>query len=398
MQYHGRAVIYFFLCSLIPSSGRSNEFMPLGFLPSSNGFVASYAYGVDAIGQAVVGKTTANGQSVAFIWHQSTGIQPLAASDGAITANAISDDGLNVVGRARTPQVPNGESYVWSASEGFMLIGSVLQTPAGSAAEDVSADGTAVVGWSINAASAFEAYRWTSQSGLVPLGDLDGGNYESVAQAVSADGRIVVGQSNSGNGTEAFRWTLNTGMVGIGDLPGGDFHSIALDTSTDGQVIVGSGASNAGFEEAFRWDATSGMVGLGFLEGGYARSSALGVSHDGTAVVGYSGLTQDDLRAFVWDETHGMRPLQQILENDPNLTGKITGWQLAMAYDISANGQAIVGWGYNPDGNAEAWLIRFDSPIGVPEPNTTVQLAIALALLTRVFGRAQPQRPQLCAG
>jgi probable HAF family extracellular repeat protein len=158
----------------------------------------------------------------------------------------------------------------------------------------------------------------------------------------------VVGQSESAQGEEAFRWTESGGMIGIGDLPGGDFQSIAMDVSHNGRVIVGSGASEASFEEAFRWDEESGMVGLGFLPGEYQRSIATGVSADGEIVVGLSGIAQDDLAAFIWDNAHGMRSLQQVLAADPNLIGDLTGWRLAMAYDVSADGKAIVGRGYNP--------------------------------------------------
>src|SRR4051794_12579901 len=83
MRHHGRLGIYFLLCSLISSSGRSNEFIPLGFLPSASGTVASNAYGVDASGQAVVGEAASNGQSVAFVWQKSSGMQPLDRTNGA---------------------------------------------------------------------------------------------------------------------------------------------------------------------------------------------------------------------------------------------------------------------------------------------------------------------------
>src|SRR3954451_24618152 len=95
-------------------TGKSNEFIPLGLLPSDTGYCASYAYGVDAAGQTVVGEAYANGQRVAFIWRQTTGIQPLYASDGASEATAISDDGSTVVGRAATQSIPNGESFLFS--------------------------------------------------------------------------------------------------------------------------------------------------------------------------------------------------------------------------------------------------------------------------------------------
>src|SRR3954464_12556657 len=178
------------VCLLISFSayftGKSNEFIPLGLLPSDTGYCASYAYGVDAAGQTVVGEAYANGQGVAFIWRQTTGIQPLYASDGAYVATGISEDGGTVVGRAATQSIPNGESFLFSNVNGFNVIGSIVQSSRGSGAEDVSGNGAVVVGWSPSATRPWEAYRWTVETSFEILGDLPGGPYESVAQAVSA--------------------------------------------------------------------------------------------------------------------------------------------------------------------------------------------------------------------
>ncbi len=62
---------------------------------------------------------------------------------------------------------------------------------------------------------------------FVGLGDLVGGAYTSAAFDVSADGSVVVGRSESASGGEAFIWTVGDGMTGLGDLPGRDFESSA---------------------------------------------------------------------------------------------------------------------------------------------------------------------------
>ena len=40
----------------------------------------------------------------------------------------------------------------------------------------------------------------------------------------------------------------------------------------------------------------------------------------------------------------------------------LTGWRLDYAEGISADGRAIAGYGFDPDGHREAWLVRFSLP------------------------------------
>jgi probable HAF family extracellular repeat protein len=65
------------------------------------------------------------------------------------------------------------------------------------------------------------------------------GIFFSNADDVSADGSVLVGRASSASGAEAFRWTSGGGMVGLGDLPGGGFESTAEAVSADGSTVVG---------------------------------------------------------------------------------------------------------------------------------------------------------------
>ena len=153
-------------------------------------------------------------------------------------------------------------------------------------------------------------------------------------------------------------------MVGVGDLDGGMFHSEAYGVSADGSVVVGRGNSAQGFE-AFRWQ-NDVMIGLGDLDGGSFYSWAQGVSADGSVVVGHSFSTSH-LEAFIWEETSGMRSLQDVLTGDYGVD--LTGWWLRTAQAISDDGRTIVGYGDNPDGNIEAWMVKLDI---IPEPSTLI--------------------------
>lgn len=114
-------------------------------------------------------------------------------------------------------------------------------------------------------------------------------------------------------------------MVGLGDLPGRTFDSIAYATAGDGSVVVGASDSAAG------------------------------------------------VRAFIWDELHGMRDLKDVLTTDFGLD--LTGWTLIEARAITPDGRTIVGSGFNPLGQQEAWLAH------IPEPAALALLAAGMVLV-----------------
>ena len=156
------------------------------------------------------------------------------------------------------------------------------------------------------------------------LGDLAGGGFESLAHNVSVDGSFVVGHSESADGLEAFLWSVATGMQGLGDLSGGGFFSTAYDVSADGGVVVGEGESALG-REAFVWTVDGGLESL-------------------ADYLGRNGLT-------------------------------ISGWRFEAAYGVSADGRTIAGFGTNPEGWREAFVVV------VPEPGTAMLLGLGLAAL-----------------
>jgi probable HAF family extracellular repeat protein len=158
---------------------------------------------------------------------------------------------------------------------------------------------------------------------MVGLGDL-----QAVVHDISADGSVIVGFNNSPSRPEAFLWTSGGGMVGLGDLPGGLFESKARAISADGSNVVGQGCSASGYE------------------------------------------------AFIWDATSGMRKLSDVLS--PRVRTALDGWILDIAFEISADGRAVVGWGTNPTGNTEAWVAYLGTE--VPESESWMLAAIAVTI------------------
>jgi probable HAF family extracellular repeat protein len=336
---------------IFPGSSQAAFFQGLGHLPGGN--FPSVAWSVSADGLVVVRECVSESGYEAFRWTSDSGMVGLGYVPGSSDSYAydLSSAGSVIVGY--NTMATGFEAFRWTSIGGMLGLGHLPGGYFPSVARGVSADGLVVVGYSgySTTESGFEAFRWTSVDGMVGLGDLPGGNFNSQALAVSYNGSVVVGHGRSASGREAFRWTTGGGMVGLGDLPGGNFYSVAYGVSADGSVVVGRGFSSSG-TEAFRWTSNDGMVGLGHLPGGGLFSIANGVSADGSVVVGYSDSATGD-EPFIWDSTNGMQSLRDVLTS---YGIDLTGWSLFSANDISDDGKTIVGYGFNPDGNREAWI------------------------------------------
>ena len=344
------------------------SFTPLGDLPGDYYFY-SWAFDVSSDDTVVVGhsfspRPDGNGSAnEAFRWTEADGMVGLGDLPGGTVysqARGVSADGAVVVGSSESAS--GMEAFRWTEADGMVGLG------ANTYGEAVSSDGTVVVGTDISGGR-YEAFRWTEADGMVGLGDLPGGTVYSQARGVSADGAVVVGSSESASGSEAFRWTLVDGvgvMEGLGQLPGGGFDSWASGVSADGSLVVGVSESASG-SEAFRWTEINGvgvMEGLGDLPGGGFSSGATAVSADGWIVVGASdtGSGRDYGReAIRWTPTDGMRNLAELLIAQ-GLDADLAGWELSGAHGVSADGTKIVGYGYNPDGNREAWVATLPLP------------------------------------
>ena len=351
------------LGAINPVDSRAATLIGLGDFPGGNN--DSRAFGISADGLVAVGKGS-GGANGAFRWTQAQGMVELPACacttfPGFIEAYAASEDGAVVVGVSRAL---NGEAVRWTLSGGTTeslgdLAGGGLNP--NSSANDVSADGQVVVGFGTSD-SGREAFRWTAGGGMSGLGDFAGGIGDSSAAAVSKDGLVAVGYGTSASGRTAFRWTSANGMVSLGDLAGGSVSSEAFDVSPDGSVVVGVSRSGLG-DEAFRWTQAGGMVALGDLPGGDFGSEARGASENGAVVVG-AGSIAGASAAFYWTQADGMQNLLELLVAQG---ADVTGWSsLEIAYDVSPDGSAIVGYGYH-NGFPEAFLAYLGD--GTPGPD-----------------------------
>lgn len=335
----------------------AQSFRGLGYLQSERTQgLQSFAADVSADGRVVVG--TSGG--IAFRWTVDAGMEPIGTmADGEplSVARGTNQDGVVIVGRT------GDRAFVWTQSTSGIDV-----TPAGSSfgtqsdSWGVSNDGRVVVG------AASKAFRWTQETGALELPGLDTG-FGDWAQATSQDGRIIVGYSrDSTRYPQAVVWTDQGQPQRIPGMAG--LYSIATGVSAGGDFVIGLdkvyGATMAEtFQEAFIWSEADGKCDLGYLPGTDRESVPMGVSSDGKTVVGQGRPDRSAIAstAFIWTFEGGIRNLKTELENSGVDLG---GWRLASAAAVSDDGRTIVGYGYNPDGALEAWIVMLDSagPVG----------------------------------
>jgi probable HAF family extracellular repeat protein len=321
-----------------PAAGPPPTFTPLG--PIDANVLSMSADGSVLVGVNIFGGAT-------FRWSPRRGTQDLGAASGEIS---ISRDGSTIVADASATR--HMTAAVWRGGTHWRSLGGYAGShgcPDLSNAFAVSNDGSVVVGLGWNDCKA-TGFRWDAANGMVSLGSLDG--YASRANDVSADGSVIVGWDDAADGSRrGARW-----VNGVESLlsTGGVFLGGAEAVTADGSVLVGGNAGPQG-NQAYRWTEDKGSELLGKLPGGggLAGATAFATTDNGKVVVGASGAAKRD--AFVWTKATGMFKLQDYLVG-LGVTG-LDGWRLDTALAISADGTKIAGWGINPDGHVQSWLV-----------------------------------------
>lgn len=289
-------------------------------------------------------------------------------------ANEVSGNGTVIGGYSKNSSGIK-EAFSWTADTGMKAYGSIIGASEHSttAITAVSANGSVLAG-DIGG----YGFVWSEEKGRTDIGSLFSYLKMSFVEDISADGTTVVGYSrNSSMKEEAFIWTEEDGMTGLGYLDGTGSQAKAI--SSDKNSVVGYFTNSDGNDEAFIWDDADGMAGLGTLGGAF--SDALAVSADGAVVAGWSDNSEEEREAFVWTEDLGMMSLWDLLEE---AGVDLDGWErLTKVTGLSDDGKIFVGQGYYLEGDrwvTSAFKIDLDlNQIStVPIPGTLLLLGSGL--------------------
>jgi hypothetical protein len=228
------------------------------------------ATAVSADGRTVFGY----GGGAAIRWTLSdSAVTPQVLRPGTAFMNDATPDGKAAVGHTRFEGATGPSAFRWDQARGAVNLG-LLTGYNYSWPYSISADGTTAAGYLHDGGIAGneEAFRWTQSGGMAGLGDFPGGVFYSAATDVSADGSLVVGWGNTPDGVEYFVWDQVRGMrslrdvlmseFGLGEelagwrltapsvLPGfGQAHHVLI--SDDGRVLAGTGLNPLGQKEAW---------------------------------------------------------------------------------------------------------------------------------------------------
>lgn len=329
------------------------SFQGLGILDDAASPAGSFAFGVSADGQFVVGTSFIAGaegnETRAVRWSARAGLVNLGVppdSLGSSMGLRISDDGLTVAGGVGFAIGDAFEIRNAAFFAGVRPVHAVLVAE-GLVCADVTADGSILVGatrvpapWPI----IDQAFRMDKNGAPQELGLLPGGSYSSAA-AVSADGAVIVGFGDTPDHIVAFRWTQAEGIHLLDGQPTG-VPTQANAVAPDGSIVVGVYGN-----QVFRWTEAQGFD---VLENGAGIdfANASDVNADGSVIVGMSMSKSGD-EAFVWDPVVGMRNLSEALTA---AGADVAGWTLGWATGVSDDGRTIVGMGVNPEGLKEGFI------------------------------------------
>jgi hypothetical protein len=257
-------------------------------------------------------------------------------------------DGSVLVGSCGV-SVSDYDAFRWTAAGGFQILDD-SQGPSG--AQDVSADGTIVIGF-----AAEGTFRWTAAGGMTedstsPLYFSNDGSAwitgstwmtASTSQSlgfeplqISGDGNVVVGYASEGAGTKAYKWTTGGSTVEL-PPPSGMTNAVAECASKDGSVIGGSAQMGGQIYGVIWRGTTPESVGLTAPEVPFVTAAGIDILTDD----GSAGLSsQYAYGTLYWSESGGLRPLYQALNEGGAVLGES---DIYAANGLSGDGRFVVG-------------------------------------------------------
>jgi hypothetical protein len=255
----------------------------------------------------------------------------------------MSGDGARIFGTARATL--GAQTLVrWTESGGIETLGE-LPLPGNDASWElggVSEDGTAAVGYRFDGTSSLP-FRWTAEAGIQDLGSLPTGADGARPTTISADGSAIAGFTYAGTAeVDVFRWTATDQLQVMGvALPLGSWpQAETLLLSTDGAVLAGAALLN-GIPSLVRWGTGGTAVAsaeLPFVTDMTPDGSVLVGSTSGTGFLWRPPVVELTTPGSAYDVTRAEMLLAQS-------GADATGWALESITNISGDGRIIYGDG-----------------------------------------------------
>lgn len=303
------------------------------------------ATAVNATGTTVAG-TLSGPAGGAFYWMPTTGVVFIGGHD----AQDVSNDGTVIVGTAADTRRVT-QAAIWLRAAEWRLLGSIVPNALPcdsllSSTHGASADGRVLVGLAWNGCNIARAFRWEESTGMVDLGSTVAGR-SSRANNISGDGNVVVGWQEHATGfRQGARWVNRIQELVPGPL---GFVGEAFDANHDASVIVGHVCRPGDplDQSAWMWTRRGGTQCLptprfrpGFI------LSALATSEDGR-IIGGSQNFGLEAEAVIWLDRSPVY-LRDYLRSH-GVPDAFSGWiNTGFVTDVSPNGRVLVGYGAGP--------------------------------------------------
>ena len=178
-----------------------------------------------------------------------------------------------------------------------------------------------------------------------------------------ADPKTVIGQLLSSDGTVPVKWDVETGtLTQLLPLRGVDYN--VSSASSDGSVIAGFISYDENISnKAYVWRSKTNSVDvLQDFSGGLDSAKAWNISADGRVITGY-GFSDQGRRAAMWvfDETKNtylVTTVDEWVKTNQLSIGDLADWKLYTSTGVSSNGQVITGTGSLESGaGLDTWVL-----------------------------------------
>lgn len=236
-----------------------------------------------------------------------------SAAGGAFS---ISGNGKTVTGNSYATGNNKAFGFAWSEKDGLTQLKTQLVN-VNARGEDISKDGSTIVGWQENEIGQWEAAVWHKN----PYGK---GYFMSLRLTIDP-------QKSTEDISNRLGW--------------------AKTISGDGKWIGGNG--NGYYPNAWIWNQEGGLVKMGTLTNdpgttGYVTT----MTYDGSVVYGYY-ITKQSIsdnpvyRPFIYTKEGGMKDLNEYVKNVLKFDTK--GDKIYVPTKLSSDGKYLLGWGFNTD-------------------------------------------------